>query len=133
MGAMTEAERRELAPMNCAGWPIGQWRQTMPDNRETNEMIERVAKAIYDAHVSLQPRPEDWDRWGELIAAGHQGANRVYDTRALARAAIEAMREPSRDRPICDYPLCRERAAGQPLTCNCRAPNPFDAALGIVR
>ena len=62
---------------------------------ETNEMIERVAKAIYDAHVSRQPRPADWLSWGELIAQGHQGRHRVEDTRALARAAIEAMREPS--------------------------------------
>jgi len=102
----------------------------MTDAPQTNDMIERVAKAIYDAHVSLQPRPEDWDRWGELIAAGHQGAHRVYDTRALARAAIEAMRTPT------DAMLI----AGGTMNCLGDFPAPevawpdmIDAALGIVR
>jgi hypothetical protein len=102
----------------------------MPDNRETTEIIERVAKAIYDAHVSRQPRPEDWDRWRELIAGGHQGRNRVEDTRALARAAIEAMRTPT------DAMLI----AGGTMNCLSDFPAPevawpdmIDAALGIVR
>ena len=96
----------------------------MPDNRETNEMIERVAKAIYDAHVSRQPRPEDWDRWRELIAGGHQGRHRVEDTRALARAAIEAMREPTEAMKDAGYEHGSRGLVWRAM---------IDTALGIVR
>ena len=52
--------------------------------------VERVARGIHDQFVALQTRPDDWPTWGELLAQGHQGANRIYDTRELARAAIRA-------------------------------------------
>lgn len=47
-------------------------------------MIERVARAIYE--VLASPSEPDWDNTGEETKGGaHQ----------IARAAIEAMREPS--------------------------------------
>ena len=60
-----------------------------------NEMRERVAESIHTKFVSQQVRPEDWPKWGELLAQGHQGQSRVSDTRGLADAAVAAMREPT--------------------------------------
>jgi hypothetical protein len=59
------------------------------------EMEERVARAIHGEFVRLQPRPDDWPTWGALIAEGHQGAHRVSDTRALARAVLIELRKPT--------------------------------------
>lgn len=96
----------------------------MPDNRETTEIIERVAEAIHNAHVSRQPRPADWLSWGELIAQGHQGRHCVEDTRALARAAIEAMREPTEAMKDAGYEHGSRGLVWRAM---------IDTALGIVR
>jgi hypothetical protein len=58
-------------------------------------MRERIAQAIHAKFVSLQPRPDDWPTWGELLAQGHQGANRVNDTRALADAVLAELETPT--------------------------------------
>ena len=53
-----------------------------------SEMVERVAKALYIAEIGPAIGPFDWD----IDEAGEVAA-RNY--RKMARAAIEAMREPT--------------------------------------
>jgi hypothetical protein len=53
--------------------------------------VERVARAIYEAHCRLHPPPINWPTWGEQVAQGHQGQNRVREFLSYATAAIAAM------------------------------------------
>lgn len=51
--------------------------------------VEAVARAIWDARGKFA-RSGDWPTWGELLAQGHQGQNRLEDTRREAAAALAA-------------------------------------------
>jgi hypothetical protein len=53
-------------------------------------MVERAAEAAWDVYRSMKVPSSDWPTWGELLAQGHQGAGRVAEFRAIARAALKA-------------------------------------------
>ena len=77
-----------------ASWRAWQARAALTPNAEAvdeDALVERVARAIHTKFVSQQIHPEDWPTWGALLAEGHQGANRVEDTRVLARAALSVL------------------------------------------
>ena len=80
-------------PVNVR-WKAWQARAALTPNAEAvdeDALVERVARAIHTKFVSQQIHPEDWPTWGALLAEGHQGANRVEDTRVLARAALSVL------------------------------------------
>lgn len=59
----------------------------------SGEMVERVARAIWFDHVDQQGYPNGLPTWDELVEAD---TFQVAEFRSMARAAIEAMRKPSR-------------------------------------
>lgn len=61
-----------------------------------SEMVERVARAIHNAKPG-----NAWDWLREYAKGGDQTAKGIIDDRMLeARAAIEAMREPTEDMSV---------------------------------
>jgi len=67
-----------------------------------SEMVERVAKAIYESHRFVRP----WDH-PNTVKLWHRSC------RASARAAIEAMRSPTEDmRASCGNGECAKWAPG---------------------
>jgi hypothetical protein len=59
----------------------------------TNEMVERVAKAIFDAEFDFLGIESPWPDADRVYAIA--AMRTPEDFRAIARAAIEAMREPT--------------------------------------
>lgn len=58
-----------------------------------DELVEKMAEALWDGFAKQHLHPADWPSWGELLAQGHQGMHRVNEFRAHARAAL-AVAEP---------------------------------------
>lgn len=63
----------------------------LPRMQPSDAEVQEVARALWQQIRTQQTRPGDWPTWGELLAQGHQGANRVGDFRLLARAALATL------------------------------------------
>lgn len=59
-----------------------------------SEMEERIARAIWDAQY---PEGTSWGDWAEHTRRNPESFDGRDTSRQLARAAIEAMREPTED------------------------------------
>lgn len=85
-----------------------------------SEMVERVAKAIYETWAVSRGVTEPWD---ELRRLGH---SIVEEARSEARAAIKAMREPTAEMlESCGNGECAKWAPGA-------WANMIDAALSFA-
>lgn len=58
-----------------------------------DDVVEAMARGLWDAYAEQHLHPADWPSWGELMAQGHQGMHRVNEFRGYARAAIRAVTE----------------------------------------
>lgn len=56
-----------------------------------SDVVEAMARAMWEAYAGQQLHPADWPSWGELAAQGHQGMHRTNEFRGYARAAIRAV------------------------------------------
>lgn len=56
-----------------------------------NEVVEAMARGMWEAYARQHLHPADWPSWGELVAQGHQGIHRTNEFRGYARAAIRAV------------------------------------------
>lgn len=57
------------------------------------DVVEAMARAMWEAFCAAQTCPKNCPSWGELQAQGHQGRHRINEFLGYAAAAIRACRD----------------------------------------